>query len=363
MNRWILPAAVVFVVIAAGVWGTQLRRVHLTVRELPAESPADAAVSAAAARWRSNDRALTLARDRLALAPALRAARDRGDVNAALLIVGADRTTPRVDSLLHLALGDTWHLLGLGATKVGVAVVVDLSPKAPRDTATASTPTPLNSYLLWALPDSSDRSTCSVIIDDRYYARRLLQQGHDPSRAETAAWLATRIGPCALVARFGVPGPRVRSWLGTRGWDLAQQPTWRGALPSDWARSYLVQGGPVPRWWWEILDEMRPVAHACLGGRASACRTAVADGDGESITDSFPRILEPNPGYAFTLVGLLEGAHYLFDVADDAGPQRFQEFWNTTLPVDSALSLALRKPVGRWTAEWQRRALPTPPLG
>ncbi|HET7025013.1 MAG TPA: hypothetical protein VFI39_07415 [Gemmatimonadales bacterium] len=333
------------------------------MRALPAESPADAAVSAAAARWRSNDQDLTLTRERLALAPALRIARAGGDVNAALLIVGVNAGPPRVDSLLHLALADAWRSLGLGATKVGVAIVVDLSPGTPHHAAADSTPTPFNSYLFWALPDSSDRSTCTVVIADRFYARRLLQQGRSPSRTETSAWLATRIGPCALIARFGVPGPRVRHWLGGREWDLAQQPTWRGALPSDWARSFLMQGGPVPRWWWRVLDEMRPAAHACLGGRASACRAAVAEGDAEASTDSHPRIVEPNPGYAFNRVGLLEGAHYLFDVADAIGPQRFQDFWNTALPVDSALSLALGKPVGRWTAEWQRRTLPTPPLG
>ena len=60
---------------------------------------------------------------------------------------------------------------------------------------------------------------------------------------------------------------------------------------------------------------------------------------------------------------LVPGERYLSDVARDVGRDRFLGFWSSTLPVDTALALALKKPVGQWTAEWQRSYVPRLRLG
>jgi len=66
---------------------------------------------------------------------------------------------------------------------------------------------------------------------------------------------------------------------------------------------------------------------------------------------------------------LVEGQRFLGDVARAVGRDRFLTFWTSGLPVDTALAAALKRPVGEWTAEWQRdfvrpiRLGPAPPLG
>jgi hypothetical protein len=65
---------------------------------------------------------------------------------------------------------------------------------------------------------------------------------------------------------------------------------------------------------------------------------------------------------------LVEGQRFLGDVARAIGRDRFLTFWTSAQPVDTALASALKRPVGEWTAEWQRdfvrpiRLGPTPPL-
>ncbi|HUC39510.1 MAG TPA: hypothetical protein VMR92_01650, partial [Gemmatimonadales bacterium] len=60
---------------------------------------------------------------------------------------------------------------------------------------------------------------------------------------------------------------------------------------------------------------------------------------------------------------LIGGSRYLADVARQVGRDRFLEFWNSPLSVDSALSRALREPVAEWTAQWQTRFTPPIRLG
>ena len=66
---------------------------------------------------------------------------------------------------------------------------------------------------------------------------------------------------------------------------------------------------------------------------------------------------------------LIEGQRFLGDVARAVGRDRFLTFWTSAQPVDTALAAALKRPVGEWTADWERafvppiRLGPTPPLG
>ena len=70
-----------------------------------------------------------------------------------------------------------------------------------------------------------------------------------------------------------------------------------------------------------------------------------------------------------TNLRLVEGRRFLGDVAREVGRDRFLSFWTSALPVDTALAAALKRPVGEWTADWQRdlvrpvRLGPAPPLG
>jgi hypothetical protein len=62
-------------------------------------------------------------------------------------------------------------------------------------------------------------------------------------------------------------------------------------------------------------------------------------------------------------VSLIGAQWFLSDIVRATGEERFHEFWTTALPVDSALSLALKRPVGEWTVEWLGRGGAPPPFG
>ena len=50
-------------------------------------------------------------------------------------------------------------------------------------------------------------------------------------------------------------------------------------------------------------------------------------------------------------------------MAREVGHDRFLRFWNSPEGVDTALTTALKMPVGKWTERWERRFVPRLPLG
>ena len=98
-----------------------------------------------------------------------------------------------------------------------------------------------------------------------------------------------------------------------------------------------------------------------LGYGATACRDAVRERDGEG-GGAHGRLLVPDPPWHVEILRLVGGDRYLADVLRTTGDDRFLKFWNTTLPIDTALAVALKAPVGDWTVRWQRELVPTLPL-
>ena len=107
---------------------------------------------------------------------------------------------------------------------------------------------------------------------------------------------------------------------------------------------------------------------ACLAGRPSGCRAAVLAGAAEERTIPIPNVVLVERRW-WRVQHLLPGERYLGDVARTVGRDRFLDFWTSGQPVDTALALALKRPVGEWTADWERgfvrpiRLGPMPPLG
>ncbi len=104
---------------------------------------------------------------------------------------------------------------------------------------------------------------------------------------------------------------------------------------------------------WEIAYGLPPSTLACFAGRAAACAAGLRLGDaaGRAISDG---AIALQPTWRFSTQNLEDGEVFLSLVLKAVGPQRFLEFWTTALPVDSALTLALRQPAGEWTGRWQR---------
>lgn len=288
--------------------------------------------------WRSAALELRLLQYRERLRPELER-RAALDLAGPALLMDWPTASDSLRGVVAGTLEAEWRNLGLGVSKISVGVVL----AQHRVTADPDEPSLQGNLTAYLLPDSTDRTTC-VVLQTATSIRRL--RGEVP------------LGPCAFYAAFGAPGREIGGWLGARNFELAISPPWerrRGADESEW----LLAGGK-PWFWWQVYRyEANGVA--CLAGRAERCRLAVID----------PRQPAGEPPHLVTLrqrgpvrpPALAGGSHYLADVFRSVGPERFQRFWNSELPVDTALADALRMPVGEWTRQWQARLVPPIRLG
>jgi hypothetical protein len=302
-----------------------------------------------AERWRAADLAVRLALYRRRLEPELAHRRETDQPGPALLLEAPDTVPASTQALVAAALDTVWRELGLGVSKVAVGVVVDFW-RIPQ-TSTDSTPKVPAGSVGYLLPDSSDRATCIALIPAWHWTR-LPRQLED--------WLRRGLGPCAFFARWGVPGEPVRVWMARRHYDLARVPSWgpQGSEPPE--ASWMMNRNTG--WFWAAVYGHPIAAIGCLAGRAPSCRTAVLAGAGDAFGDSQPRLLDATVRW-WGEERLVQGGQYLGDVAREVGYDRFLRFWNSTEPVDTALATALKMPVGKWTARWERRFLPRLPLG
>ena len=252
------------------------------------------------------------------------------------------------------ALDTVWARSGLGATKITVGVVADFGTPNPAR-GQPSLPRSMTAYLL---PDSSDRNTCLVFLQGFQWGRSLRALPR-PARRDPRfeAFLQNALGPCAYFAAFGAPGREIRRWLGARRFDLALYPRWAPAPDSN-AYDYLVAQRNQP-WFWVEVYQYPPAAIGCLAGRAADCRAAVLEGAG--TTEPPPRVVTTERWWWHQ--SLAGGEHYLADAVRSLGHERFQRFWSSELPVDTALAEAFRKPVGEWTRGWQASVVPPVRLG
>jgi hypothetical protein len=121
--------------------------------------------------------------------------------------------------------------------------------------------------------------------------------------------------------------------------------------------------------YWEAIYSLPPTAVACIASRPEGCRAAVLAGASDDPAIPLPDIVRIDQRWWRRIPRLVEGQRFLADVAHEVGRDRFVSFWTSALPVDTALAAALKRPVGEWTADWERgfvrpiRLGPTPPLG
>jgi hypothetical protein len=275
------------------------------------------------------------------------------DVDRPLLVMaGGDPDATALQAQLAAHLDSAWRDLGLAETKIAVGVVVDhiegTDPSTPREESWGP------SYLL---PDSTNRTVCLVRLPENAAWRRAVPASRAPWLRQ---WLKTSLGPCAFLAAYGMPGRSVRGWLSNRSFDLALGPTWNDSLAADRRRTSLMLGDGT-RWWWDYLYHQSFPAVACLAGRVAGCREAVLAGASEQRVAFSPVVVTGRRFWGRQR--LIGGAFYLSDVAREIGRDRFLEFWNSSLPVDTALARALRQPVGAWTARWQSQFAPQLRLG
>jgi len=260
---------------------------------------------------------------------------------------------------MRRSMQEEWAALGLSVTKVAVGVVV-IDRQTARSWAHYLAVGADDPSVYYVLPDSLTPGTCLAIVSAPFIpaAANVIDVGR--LRENVRPWL----GPCAYYARFGIPGPRVARWLTQRNFDLALYPDWVERGPDTLPLfPGLSPRGESRGWYWDVIYFMSPDAVGCLAGRATACREALRE------RPTLPGREEPwifgqsTNSWRFAHQRVTGGDRFLGAVAREVGTRRFQEFWHTTLPVDSALTVALKAPAGAWAAKWERTVAEPPRLG
>ena len=167
---------------------------------------------ALADEWRTADLVLRLARYRRQLEPELARRRESDQPGPALIVEAPDSLGARAREVVRSAIDTVWRELGLGVSKVGVGVVVDFW--RTRSTNTDDTPRARIGSGGHLLPDSTDRTTCVVLIPAWHWTGSLQTSGGRNHQVED--WVEAGLGPCAFLAAWGAPGPSVPSQTPTR---------------------------------------------------------------------------------------------------------------------------------------------------
>jgi hypothetical protein len=315
------------------------------------ESPYRLHERALAQRLRRVEAEVQLLEARATVDTALTRRRAEGIPGPVVLFSG-DTLPVTVRHRMAAALDTVWRQLGLGFTKVGVGVLLDVQ--------TGRRGAPSRLYLL---PDSTDRTTCLAQLPAGFLRRALVNgQTHPVTPLRIRTWLESGLGPCAFYAAFGIPGSRIGHWLSVRRFDLALSPSWTPGEPSQHARSGPQSATDFQQEYWFRVQTYRlpPGGIGCLAGRDAACRTQVLDGS--ASTESIHHMVAVGL-WRWDPPALIGIDHYLADVVTAVGRARFQRFWNRELPVDTALAEALRMPVGEWTRRWEAGVAPEIRLG
>jgi hypothetical protein len=322
-------------------------------------TPARQYAQALADEWRKVDATLRLLEDRQ------RVRRDSLRASPTIVFRGAT-LPPNAVHDVETVMDRVWRDLGLGETKVRVTLVIELQ----RPSGSADTPTPLQDRVAYLAPDSTHRTTCLAYVPaGPYWTSFILGKREDQHEVHVrfARWLEAGLGPCAFYAAYGTPGRPVESWLAARHWDVGLYLGSHGIAGERFTSLDLMGDARFP-WYWDGVYSFPPATVACLAGRPSGCRAAVLAGAADEGTIPIPNVILLERRWWRTQ-HLLPGERYLGDVARTVGRDRFLSFWTSGQPVDTALALALKRPVGEWTADWERgfvrpiRLGPTPPLG
>lgn len=353
VKRWAVVVLVACTAIAFAYLpprgGTRSRPTQFFTGQALQLTPARQRAQALAEEWRAADGALRLLEERRRLKQGVSQRRIH-DSRPRIVFSSETSVAPAAVQMVASAMDTVWRDLGLGETKVQVAVVIEMwgaggsahQPKAEHDRVT---------YLT---PDSTDRTTCIAFLPAGPYWTRIVSGERPPQfdSRQVVGWLKAGLGPCAFYAAFGTPGRPVRRWLAARNWDVALR--LEGDQPSEGSGRTNWLGDPRFGWFWEAVYSFPPATVACFGGRSHGCRTAVLAGAAQDRDIPVPQIVLAERRWWRTQQ-LLPGERYLSDVARAVGRDRFQRFWTSALPVDTALAAALKHPVGEWTQQWQRR--------
>lgn len=307
-----------------------------------------------ASRYRRTAFELAMREYEDSLRPELERHRAQEIPGPAVYFAGPDSLSDSARGLVRALLDRAWNRLGLGVSKISVGVVISVVFQRPPP---QEAPAHMPQADVFLIPDSTNRTTCLAFVPIIYWGRPgILTLARPAPTSELAEQLHRSLGTCAYFAKFGAPGQEIARWLTSRHYDLAEDP-WTLRTPARSSRAGELLN-PDKAWFWYEVYRYGPDAVRCLAGRPTACsRSALARGPGPAVP-----IVSTEENWR-TPASPAGANRYFADLVDDIGPERFGRFWNSELPVDTALATAMRMPVGEWTRRWQATLVPPIRLG
>lgn len=172
------------------------------------------------------------------------------------------------------------------------------------------------------------------------------------------------LGPCALHATYGRPGPGVTRWLERGGYlflDVAR-PFGESSGEGDGAAAGTVRGLFGTRDF--RARRVPPTAQRCLTGRLEACRRWLTTpqeiesaffrwtGTPDHFLSRRTEMISAARGYGWAGYADLPEARLVADLEAEFGSERFGRFWRSGKPMPEAFTEAFGEPPARWMHRW-----------
>lgn len=180
-------------------------------------------------------------------------------------------------------------------------------------------------------------------------------------RVGTAERELRMLGPCRFWARYGEPGPEIRSWLmhgGYRFTDAAAS----FASDSEFRRQESRRLFGMRMGW-----SARPLSgDRCLTGRKGSCAAVVIDSvrvrrwfGREALPEAPPAIARDM--FDDEAIGPADAAMFA-RLEEQFGRTRFQAFWHSAQPIEPAFEAAFGVSLDDWVRGWARSMYGSVPL-
>jgi hypothetical protein len=198
-----------------------------------------------------------------------------------------------------------------------------------------------------------DRPYCVRILP--YRSVRTL---NEPSSLRSISADFADFGICGYMAKFGVPGPRVWSWMRDRG--FARFAGTGSDLPGDWSDRYRPERVVFGITDFSSWGSQSAHGWGCYAARDEACRKALGL-DGETAATEWWRstaYMREVPGWAFGRITSYGSAFGAIDrvvfqtLRSEFGDEAFGRFWSSDRPVGEAFEDAFGIDFVDWTKSW-----------
>ncbi len=274
-----------------------------------------------------------------------------------------------------------WHAYDAGDRfPVVVALVEDTATKLD------GLPIATNRWVYASVfPPDSTTSVCRVVARVRVdlkrqraseavnYVRRIVME-----QLTSQFSGRTVLGPCAVYATFGTPGPRVAQWLAQTAWRYGRTVDWnresrrfvdmdfRGFGSPEPAVDFTGLSSPA----WQMRSELSDNGIACIAGDGSRCVSGLLEPAFAMPDDSSWRagVIDIGNPWITTRwapsISLGPSSEWLLsDLVHELGRQRFEVFWRSNATVPAAFEAATGGPLSAWLERWARRTYGPDVLG